>query len=1715
MASGEISEEWVSKHVARCRTCRAAVERIATELRALRGSRQEPLVETSSPLAVEASGSRLSSLFRRNPVPPAEVIEGRIPDSIGRYLVLDELDRGGQSFVYRVIHRELGRDLALKIDRRPAAAGEAAREMIAAEAKVLSRLNYPGLIRVHDFDFHEGRPFLVMDFVQGVNLARYARDSRLSPRRSVSLVAEAARAVAAVNRAGILHQDIKPENILVDEQGHARVIDFGMAHWRNAWSDHLEGSIGGTVEYMPPEQAREDLDRIGPRSDVFALGGVLYFLLTGHAPFEAQSAAHSIDLASRCDFDRGALRTAKVPRRLGRICLKAMAEDPAERHQTADELADELDRFLAQPRRIAAQAVLLLVCALITLGWTFWPRDAPSFAKATSVSAPLSVATFAVDLHRRVPPSPLGTIGVEAFAGQFERDDVRVKARFNEPAYCYLIALNPDGGVQLCSPQTTALVPSPTTVVDYPPNPEDGYGLTDGIGLQAFVLIASRSPLPSFSIWLPKPEELRWAPTCSSSVWTYDGRTFEASDGHPDPNSQRGDVRQLTDLPGPLTAACRALQSRPGVDLIRVLAFPVNPAAGATGKASPGIDRKDLATGSLLTLVTLTCLDGTAQRASSGTLSEADTRAIDELSSSIEKSSRAGRFAEAVEPAIQAEAIMEKALGPDHWRSADARHRVATMKTIAGLSEEARKALAKALDLRRQFKEAYARYEWTLAERLARESIAVKSRWLGEQHLETAAGLIDLGNALRSQRKLAEAEIVIQRASAIRIKMLGENHPDTAASYHFLGGIAWSKGGLDEAERLTRLGLSIRLKTLGEDHPDIASSCYILSVILTLTQRHPDAEAMIRRALVIWLKERGENHRDTATGYDDLGNILRNQGKFAEAEAMHRRGLAIRLKLLGEEGFASDSYNNLAMGLRLQGKLAEAEAMHRRALAIRLRLLGEDNISTSNSYFNLAQVLDSEGKPDEAEAMYRHALASKIKTLGEAHFDPAITYHYLAGAVEAQDRLPEAEVLHKKSLALCLKAYGDNNPWTALCHTGLADTLEKLGRSDEALTTRIAAVEVMERARLRDATGLETALRIESSPSPALAVALARAGRSREAWDRWEQGLARAVLDEVAGRASRPLTADERAREADLYRKSQALDERIGQLAGKQALSQDDEANLERLRKQAGELRRQLLEFQEQLEQKYGPAAGRPATLEEVQASIPDDAALIGWVDTKLHHAACVVRRTGEPSWVTIHGDGPNGTWTSEDHKAASRLRDQLASHAPGDDGNTLAKDVANRRLGPLKPLLKGARRLIVVNSPGLAGVPVEVLLKFQSEEIVSTPVVTYAPSGSMYAHLARSRPRDDRPDTLFALGDPAYPLPTSAPEKSPTPPGHGLLVVETDANGVADLFGIRAGDILMEYHGKPLTSRDDLRPLSLNSEIKAVRIRIWRAGEERTVEAAVGPLGIRFDSKPAAQVVMADRAVAQVLAMSRDSSKVRLPGTRREVEAIARLFPEGRVNSLLGDQARESIVQGLTEKGALKAFRYLHFAAHGRLVPGAAYRTALLLAPDFNTNVATDGEISAEQIARTWDLNADLVVLSACESGLGVQNNGEGFLGFSQPLLARGARGVVLSLWKVDDAATSLLMVRFYQNLLGKRPGLTTSMSRAEALDDAKHWLRDLSSAEIDQEIAAQDRGTIRPLASSVTTTSEAATRRPATGPRPYSHPYYWAGFILIADLS
>jgi CHAT domain-containing protein len=198
-----------------------------------------------------------------------------------------------------------------------------------------------------------------------------------------------------------------------------------------------------------------------------------------------------------------------------------------------------------------------------------------------------------------------------------------------------------------------------------------------------------------------------------------------------------------------------------------------------------------------------------------------------------------------------------------------------------------------------------------------------------------------------------------------------------------------------------------------------------------------------------------------------------------------------------------------------------------------------------------------------------------------------------------------------------------------------------------------------------------------------------------------------------------------------------------------------------------------------------------------------------------------------------------------------------------------------------------------------------------------------------------------------------------------------------------------------------------------------------------------------------------------------------------------------------------------------------VHLATHGLLDRETPLRSALILSrdqlPDPDQQLAKglplyDGKLTAAEVLRDWHLDADLVTLSACQTALGKYEVGESFVGFPQALLLAGARSVCVSLWNVNDTATALLMSRFYQNLLGAREGLKDPLTKAEALAEAKAWLRRLPRSEA-LKLAAQvtggvERGKGRPALPQTPAVPETDRDEP-----PYAHPYYWAAFVLVGD--
>ncbi len=579
-------------------------------------------------------------------------------------------------------------------------------------------------------------------------------------------------------------------------------------------------------------------------------------------------------------------------------------------------------------------------------------------------------------------------------------------------------------------------------------------------------------------------------------------------------------------------------------------------------------------------------------------------------------------------------------------------------------------------------------------EPLYRKALEIWRKALGEDHPDTARAYNNLGLNLDSQGRLAEAMPLLQKALEIWRKVWGEDHPDTATAYNNLALNLNRQGRYAEAMPLYQKTLDIRRKVSGEAHPDTASLYSNLAVNLNSQGRYADAEPLQRKALDIWRKALGEDHPETGRGYHNLALNLEYQGRYADAMPLYQKALEIWRKTLGEDHpETAQAYNNLAINLDHRGRYAEARALHQKALEIRRKVSGEDHSDTAHAYNSLAVNLDRQGRHSDAEPLYRKALDIWRKVLGEEHPETAQAYNDLAVNLEDQRRHADAQHLFQKALDIFRKVVGEDHPDTAAAYANLAFTLYALGRIPEAITNWTAAAKSVERGgRAMSSSGLGRSQAGRIDPMPGLAIALASNGQAREAWRFWESGLGRGLLDDISARRLRPLTAAERAREAKLLAEIQQLDERIGVLAERQDSGAQTAVRLDHLRRQRDPLRGQLVEFEQLIEVQYGAFGGKRASLEEIQAILPPDTALVGWVDVRNRnrsvslHWACLVGAQGDPIWVQVPGSGADGVWTDPDDRRTDELRAALLGGWP--DWRSLATQVGQQRLAPLKPHL-------------------------------------------------------------------------------------------------------------------------------------------------------------------------------------------------------------------------------------------------------------------------------------------------------------------------------------------------------------------------------------------------------------------------------------------
>jgi serine/threonine protein kinase len=391
------------------------MQRLANSSQALNarpGDRQSGQTPGASANSTPATHARVPLVDSVGSMPTAAISSERALGQFGDYELLEKIAQGGMGVVYKARQVSLNRIVAVKMILSGNLATNEDIERFTLEAKAVAKLKHPQIVVIHDVGCHDDQHFYSMEFIEGRSLADEIRRGPMAPRKVAEYIEQIARALDFAHRNGVVHRDVKPSNVLIDEQGRGRVTDFGLAKHVDRGDDlTLTGQIIGTPAYMAPEQITNRRGEIGPACDIYSLGSLLYELLSGRPPFVGQDQFSTLLQVLDCDPQSLRQINAGIPRDLETICRKCLEKDPEYRYASAADLADDLARFLAGDS-IKAASPKLVDRLVRTLERSQYDREFQTWARMMMHLAWISFATHALVYFNYLlaPVHPLATL---------------------------------------------------------------------------------------------------------------------------------------------------------------------------------------------------------------------------------------------------------------------------------------------------------------------------------------------------------------------------------------------------------------------------------------------------------------------------------------------------------------------------------------------------------------------------------------------------------------------------------------------------------------------------------------------------------------------------------------------------------------------------------------------------------------------------------------------------------------------------------------------------------------------------------------------------------------------------------------------------------------------------------------------------------------------------------------------------------------------------------------------------------------------------------------------------------------------------------------------------------------------------------------------------------------------------------------------------------
>ncbi len=1038
------------------------------------------------------------------------------------------------------------------------------------------------------------------------------------------------------------------------------------------------------------------------------------------------------------------------------------------------------------------------------------------------------------------------------------------------------------------------------------------------------------------------------------------------------------------------------------------------------------------------------------------------------------------------------------------------------------------------------------------AEDLLVRALATRREVLGDEHPDLAKSLHNLGLLRRDTGEYVEAERLFREAQAMTRKLLGDDHPNMVNILGSLGLLLEDQGDYATAEPLLREALVIARRVYGDESAAVATSLSELAGLLQHKGDYVAAEPLYREALEMQRKKLGTGHSLVGATLNNLAGLLEAEGNHEAAETTYKEALEIARRAFGaEHNYVANTLNNLAGVLHGRGDYEGAEPLFREALDMHRRLLGGGHPAVATDLQNLANLLRAKGAAAAAEPLFRDALATLRQILGNEHPSVANCLNNLAYLHDCQGKFAEAEPLYREALAIC-----------------------------EKQRTRVVGAE-RERALFGGSLKL-------GSISARLARVLLQQGRAEEAFAVVECGRGRAALDLLA-RAGRDLVAEVRAagdeRVADELSRALRVEGDRGVALTKAestlvATERREDLSPEDKQRLVTEQLQTMMHARQQLANAQAAVLSslrtvwpdaQPLGTERIRAALAPGDLLLSFSWSNEGIALFVVPASS--------AEAVTGFLVAKDPPAVKELTDRAGELARAISGRptegtdsaalrALRRELADRLLPTqMRVQLSSAGLLIVLPEGPLTGIPFELLTPTGDGpqggvERAAEPQVVYAESATIYlnrrAERAKRRGGAKRGEIVpgeivsaVILGNPDF-----GRSREQKYPEKGVLIAKAMAGGNAAQAGLRRGDTVLGYDGHDVGTLETLvaKVTEVAQRVEAgerkadrdVPVRFWRDGEVHETTVAPGKLGVELDSRPPREglelLALRSRGPAEMSAEVSATDQYRLfgkaldplPGTEQEARAIAALFgakggaePGGDrdVVLLLGADATIGRLET-----AVRGRRFVHIATHGLMGShGRPYDASLALTRPDTLTPQDIGFLTLEHLISHWRGKLDgceLVVLSACDTQRGV-NAGDSVMALPWGFFYAGAPSVVASLWKVDDTATALLMMRFYENLLGaghvrtearghegnsggntKKP--RRPLSKAEALREAKLWLRGLSTDEVIS--LCQVHGLPRP--SELARGEPGALRRAGEHlAHPFEPPYFWSAFVLVGD--